>query len=50
MLRSKGVGLQDIVTSYSQRGVEGLKMPYFDFSICYRAGRDEPNAKNGRLI
>ena len=31
-------------------GVEGLKMPYFDFSICYRAGRDEPNAKNGRLI
>ena len=31
-------------------GVEGLKMPYSDFSICYRAGRDEPNAKNGRLI
>ena len=31
-------------------GVEGLKMPYFDFSICYRAGRDEPNAKNRRLI
>ena len=25
-------------------------MPYFDFSICYRAGRDEPNTKNGRLI
>ena len=20
-------------------------MPYFDLSICYRAGRDEPNAK-----
>ena len=31
-------------------GVEGLKMPYFDFSICYRAGRDEPYAKDGRLI
>ena len=31
-------------------GVEGLKMPYFDFSICYRAGRDVPNAKNWRLI
>ena len=30
--------------------VEGLKMPYSDFSICYRAGRDEQNAKNGRLI
>ena len=30
--------------------VEGLKMPYFDFSICYRAGKNEPNAKNGRLI
>ena len=25
-------------------GVEGLKMPYFDFSLCYRAGRNEPNA------
>ena len=34
----------------AREGVEGLKMPYFDFSICYRAGRDEPNAKNGRLI
>ena len=31
-------------------GVEGLKMPYFDFLICYRAGRDESNAKNMRLI
>ena len=31
-------------------GVKRLKMPSFDFSICYRAGRDKPNAKNGRLI
>ena len=31
-------------------GIEGLKMPYFDFSMCYRAGKDEPNAKNERLI
>ena len=31
------------------RGVEGLKMPYSDFSICYRAGRDEPNAKSGMV-
>ena len=31
-------------------GVEGLKMPYFDFSICYRAGKNEQDAKNGRLI
>ena len=31
-------------------GFEGLKMPYFDFSICYRPGRDEPYAKDGRLI
>ena len=30
--------------------VEGLKIPYFDFSICSRAGQNEPNAKNGRLI
>ena len=30
-------------------GVEGSKMPNFDFSICYRAGKNEPNAKNGRL-
>ena len=40
------------VSALRPEGVEGLKMPYFDFSICYtyRAGRDEPNAKNGRLI
>ena len=31
-------------------GVEGLKMPYSDFSICHRARKDEPNTKNGRLI
>ena len=31
-------------------GVEGSKMPDFDFSICYRAGQNEPNAKKGRLI
>ena len=30
--------------------VEGSKMSYFDFSICYRAGKNEPNAKSGRLI
>ena len=31
-------------------GVEGSKMPNFDFTICYRAGHNKPNAKNGRLI
>ena len=28
----------------------GVKMPYFDFSLCYRAGKNEQDAKNGRLI
>ena len=36
--------------SLRPEGVEGLEMPYFDFSICYRAGRDKPNAKKRRLI
>ena len=31
-------------------GGQGVKMPYFDFSICYRAGKNEQDAKNGRLI
>ena len=28
----------------------GSKMPNFDFTTCYRAGQNEPNAKNGRSI
>ena len=27
------------------RGGRGVKMPYFDFSICYRAGKNEQDAK-----
>ena len=28
-----------------EEGVEGSKMSYFDFSICYRAEQNEQNAK-----
>ena len=31
-------------------GGRGAKMPYSDFSICYRAGKNKQDAKNGRLI
>ena len=31
-------------------GSRGVKMSYFDFSICYRAGKNEQDAKNRRLI
>ena len=31
-------------------GSRGKKMPYSDFSICYRAGKNEQDAKNGWLI
>ena len=30
--------------------VEGSKMSYFDFYLCYKAGQNIPNAKSGRLI
>ena len=50
----KTVFLADVLYSVCKnvkaRGCRGVKMPYFDFSICYRAGKNEQDAKNGRLI
>ena len=42
----------DILSRYRLRAEGGrrVKNALFNFSVCYRAGRDEPNAKNGRLI